>query len=110
MRQSINPTSSLMLAHATEGGSLHKCRLTLKDIQSFLETVDLGLTAGLALCIALDLVSALLVQGSQVIIHCIKFGLDTFDVSAQLCGLLVQASCLLGFVLHILLLCGFLNG
>merc|ERR1719230_138464 len=85
---------------------LHKCSLVLQDFKCLLKTIDLSLAAGLALCVGLDLVSALLVKRLQVLIDCCELILDSRPLSGQFANLLVEISECLGLVLHVLLLGG----
>merc|ERR1719158_1283592 len=101
-----------MLVDTAEGmtcTSLDKCSLVLQDFECLLKAVDLSLAAGLALCVGLNLIGALLVERLQVLVDCGELVLDSRSLRSQFANLLIEIRERLGLVLHIRLLGGLLH-
>merc|ERR1719198_1079475 len=97
----IEPEASTVFPHATHvlGVDLNKNGLALQNHEGILQTVDLGLTAGLLLLVGFRLCDALSGDGLPRSVDGIQFVLDTLEIGAELRDGLVQGCCLLVLVL-----------
>merc|ERR1740115_720672 len=86
---------------------LHEGGLRLKNVQSFLQALNLGCAASLALFIGLWLGNAAILDLGIVVEDCRQLGVGVVAVAGQVSDLLVQALELLGLVLGVLSLHGY---
>merc|ERR1719456_1458275 len=101
----------LVTLGATEGAAalLDEGSLIFQDGQSLLEPGNFCLAASLPVLASLWLGNALVLNFLEVLVDCSELGLDVFLVRSQFGVGLVQAGCLLGLVLDVLLLSGLLD-
>merc|ERR1719203_2620221 len=89
--------------------ALHQCCLTLKDLQSVLESCDFSFIPCLSSLEGFRFRDAPLLNLGKVLQHCIQLLLDTCPIRIELSRSLVQLLGLLRLVLHILRLGGVLD-
>merc|ERR1719401_1502722 len=90
-----------MSAHSL---ALHESCFILKDGQSVLQALDLGLTTGLSLCVSFWFCNAPVLNFSVVIHNCSKLSVRRFPICLQIANVFVETSELLSLILHILIL------
>merc|ERR1719198_298247 len=93
------------MSFTTFAAALHKGCLALEDGESFLEAVDLGLAACLALFVGLGLGNAPLLDLAVVFHDCRELCVGGVAVPREFSDFLVQGRRLLPLVLCILLFC-----
>merc|ERR1719230_1794241 len=107
----VGSSPHLVTLGATEGAAalLDEGSLILQDGQSLLEPGNFCLAASLPVLVGLRLGNALVLNLLEVLVDCSELGLNVLLVGGQFGVGLLQASCLLGLVLDVLLLSGLLD-
>merc|ERR1719230_965886 len=107
----VGSSPHLVTLGATEGAAalLDEGSLILQDGQSLLEPGNFCLAASLPVLVSLWLGNALVLDLLEVLVDRGELGLHVLLVGGQFGIGLVQASCLLGLVLDVLLLSGLLD-
>merc|ERR1719362_1310062 len=84
--------------------ALHKCSLSLKNLQCFLQTIDLSFTTRLPLLVGLGLRNATIFEFRIILIHSGKLTAHSLFVRGEVSNSLRQTFHLCGFVFQVLVL------